>query len=119
MKIDLPLDGTLRDRLRPLSKAIFKSEYALEIFLVMASADRFYASEFAALVPGCQGSFVNETIRRLCGAGLIKPLAKEPGQQRNYYRRVSSPFWDLVTVWARALIDSASHNVAQLPPRGG
>lgn len=104
MNIALPLDGTLRSRLRPLSKAVFKSDYALEIFLAMHSTARFYATGLTTLVPGCQPSYALETMRRLSAAGLIEPLDPEEGQQRKYYRTVASPFWQLVVGWADALL---------------
>jgi hypothetical protein len=93
MNIALPLDRTGRDIIRPVSKALFQSIYALEVMLAIARDERFYQAEVAQAA-GCQPNYAQQMIRRVEAASLIEPLPAEPGQIRRYYRRLPSPLWD-------------------------
>lgn len=117
MKIELPLDGTARERLRGVSKGVFQNKYEFEVVLVIAQRDRFYPSEVAGLA-GCAPNQAGQIIDRLAAADLVEPLEKEPGQARNYFRRRPSSFWDLAFVWAEELLQQPDAGVRALPRRG-
>lgn len=115
MKIELPLDGKSRDRVRPMSRAVFKSDFYLELLAAIAQLDEFYATGLLELVPGATGSFVNGVLKRLADADLIESCGKQPGQLREYYHRHDSVLWDLVVTWLDSLLDDAGA-VAHLTP---
>lgn len=116
--IDLPLDRTAQGRVRPVSRAVFKSDFALELMTAIAQEDRFYSTGLAELAPGCKVNYVSESlVKRLLAAGLIEAAEKPPGQQRDYYRRRPSPLWELVAPWMASLLDEGGSNLARLPQR--
>jgi hypothetical protein len=114
MKIDLPLDGTTRARARELSKAVFKSEYGLEILAAMAARDRFYAGEIVEMVPGLHQSYLSSFIQRLVSSGVLQADAKVDGNRRDYYRPAPSPLWAFVVEWIASLLDQPVVAVTQL-----
>jgi hypothetical protein len=116
MKIPLPLDDSQRPRVRQTSKAVFKSQYALEVMLVIAQEDRFYQSQIAQAV-GCEASYVSEFLKHLAGVGLIESLTSEPGQIRKYYRRVDSPLWGSCVELAADLLPTVHPDVTRLDHR--
>jgi hypothetical protein len=105
MKIQTPLDDSERLRVRPTSKAVFQSHYALEAMLVIAQEDRFYQGQIAKAA-GCEPSYASEFMKRLTGARLIEPLPRAPGQARKYHRRLPSPLW-------QSCLDLAAHLLAE------
>jgi hypothetical protein len=113
MKIELPLDGTARNRLRPASRAVFQSKYAFEGMLLIAQEDRFYPSQVAEMT-GCEPNFAGTFIKRLATAGLVEPLDHQPGQNRKYYRRLPSPIWDFCLRWARELLSEPDAPITRL-----
>lgn len=117
MKIVLPLDGTARSRVRPVSKAVFNGSFALEALLVMAQEESFYAGQLVELTQ-CEGSYASALIRKIQAAGLIEPVPAEPGQARKYFQRCPSPLWALVLEWAKSLLEPPDAEVARLPTRG-
>jgi hypothetical protein len=106
MNIELPLDGASRDRLQPVSRAVFQSKYAFEAVLLIAQEERFYPGQIAD-VCGCQPNYARDFMRRLEAATLIVPLPKEPGQSRHYYRRLESPLWEFCVSWAKQILPPA------------
>jgi len=116
MKIPLPLDDSQRPRVRLTSKAVFKSQYALEVMLVIAQEDRFYQGQIAKDV-GCEPSYVGEFLKHLAAVGLIESLPAEPGQMRKYYRRVPSPLWGSCLELATDLLPTAHPDVTRLTDR--
>lgn len=116
MNIELPLDGPARKRLRPVSRAVFQSMYALEVLVAIAQADRFYQAELAGLA-GCQPNYAGEFMKRLAAGRLIEPVPTEPGQNRIYYRRLPSPLWDLCLRWATVLLAGEEPDVPRLSDR--
>ena len=120
MNIELPLDGKQRALVRPASKALFKSEYALEVYLLIALEPRFYKGQLARLT-GCQPSFASSFIKRLQEERLVEPLSTEEGQQRHYMRKVPGPIWDALVNLALVLLSDSraagGAEVTQLPQR--
>ena len=114
MNIELPLDGNQRERLRPLSKALFQSEYALEACLLLAQEPRFYSAQLAEAT-GCQPSYAGPFLRRLEKAGLVQRLPQEDGQRRRYLQRCPSPIWDMLQHLAKDLLDQPDAAVTRLP----
>jgi DNA-binding MarR family transcriptional regulator len=108
MKIHSLLDDIERTLVRPTSKAVFNSQYALEALVVIAQEKRFYQGLIAKQT-GCEPSYAGEFIKRLEAAHLVESLPKEPGQSRKYYRRLPSPIWQFC-------IDLAAHLLAEAPP---
>lgn len=92
MKISLPLDDSQRALVRPTSKALFGSLYALEAMVSMSQGKAFYQGSVAKDV-GCEASYLSEFMKRLAVVGLIELLDKDPGQVRKYYRQLPSPLW--------------------------
>jgi DNA-binding IscR family transcriptional regulator len=78
MNIELPLDGTAKNQVRPVSKALFHSEYTVEAMLLMLSQERFYGAQVAAAT-GCQPNFASSLLGRLEAAGLVEKLPAEAG----------------------------------------
>jgi|GEM_PF-3562740 len=116
MKIPLPLDDSQRPRVRPTSKAVFKSQYALEVMLVIAQEDSFYQGQIAKDV-GCEPSYVGEFLKHLAAVGLIESLPGEPGQMRKYYRRAPSPLWVSCLELATDLLQTVHPDVTRLNDR--
>src|SRR5437870_3431187 len=116
MKIDLPLDGTARRLIRPVSKAVFNGTFVFEAVLAIAQTDRFYAGQLVELT-GCEGSYASSLIRKFKKAGLVEAVSQEPGQARKYFRRRESPLWPLVLEWGSAILASPEADVARLPSR--
>lgn len=118
MKIALPLDGTSVARVREASALVFKSNYQLEILVLMAQEERFYHGQILAKVPGSGGSFVTGLLNRYAVGGMIDLIPpNEDGQARKYYekRQPEDPFWALVPSWAEFLMaDSWGADVARL-----
>lgn len=115
--IEVPLDGKQRERLRPISKLLFHSDYALEAFVLIAQEDRFYNGELAQKT-GCQPNFASQLVRRLQHGALIEPIPREEGQSRHYFRRTESPVWPLLLEIARATLAEPETEVTQLRPHG-
>jgi DNA-binding MarR family transcriptional regulator len=84
MNLEPPQDGTTQRRLRPISKALFHSDFALEAFILIAQEDRFYKGQVAK-VTGCQPNYAGDFLRRLESHGLIERVPQEEGQTRHYY----------------------------------
>jgi hypothetical protein len=116
MKINLPLDGTARHRVRPTSRALFGSEYALEVLLVMAQYDQFYGGGLATLT-GCEASYASGLLRRFSDVDLIEALRADPGQVRKYFRTLPSPIWTAAVALAAALLEQPEADVARLTSR--
>ncbi len=116
MKIPLPLDDNQRGLVRPASKAIYKSHYALEAMVVMAQEDRFFQGQIAEQA-GCEPSYAGELMKRLEAVGLIEALPKDPGQIRKYYKALPSPLWGASLQLLTHLLDDAPPDVARLPDR--
>ncbi len=116
MNIELPLDGKQRTLVRPLSKALFHSDFALESFLLISREDRFYGGQLAE-VSGCKPNYAGQFLRRLEGEGLVERLPQEPGQVRQYFRRVPSPIWDSLASMVEGLLDQPQSTVTRLPSR--
>ena len=106
MKIDLPLDGLSRQRLRDFSRTVFGSQYALEILLHIAQEDRFYQGGLVEVVPGVKGSFLKGHLERLESQGLIEREPRPAGPSREYFHRLSSPLWPYSLGLASALLTS-------------
>lgn len=116
MNIELPLDGKQRQGLRPLSRALFQSQYALEAYLLIASSERFYKAQLAE-VTGCQPSYATSFLRRLESVQLVERLPTEEGQQRQYLRKAPSPIWDhLVSLADSVLEDDAVGGGGEVTP---
>lgn len=113
--IELPLDGKQRDKLRPLSKLLFHSEYALEAYALIAQRERFYNGELADIA-GCQPNFASQLIKRLKEGGLIRPMDSEEGQSRNYFEKTESALWTLILQLAEATLGEPEAEVTQLRP---
>jgi hypothetical protein len=116
MKIDLPLDRTARAIIQPVSKALFQSIYAIEIMLAIAQTDRFYQAQLAEIA-GAQPNYAQQMMRRLESAGVIEPMASEPGQVRHYYRRLPSPLWGFCADLTLDLLSRSDAQVTHLPTR--
>ena len=116
MNIELPLDRKRRARVRPISKGLFRSEYALEAFLLILQSDRFYGAQIAEAT-GCQPNFAGTLIRRLEAAGLVEAVPPEDGQRRNYYLRRPSPIWDSLMAILSHLLEEPESEITQLPRR--
>lgn len=119
MNIELPLDGKQRNRIRPASKALFHSDYALEAFLVIAQTPRFYKSQISDIT-GCQPSFATSFVNRLEAGHLVEPVPTEEGQRRKYLRKSPSPIWNSMIHLASELLSEEalpSAEVTHLPPR--
>jgi hypothetical protein len=116
MNIDLPLDGTTRDKLRPVSKALYGSDFVLEALLVMAQEPRFFGGQLAAM-SGCEGSYASALLKRFAEVKLIETLPKEPGQSRKYYRTLPSPLWDASVSLAESLLAEPHQGISHLPSR--
>lgn len=118
--LQLPLTDTQRDLVRPTSKAVFQSIYALEFLCLIAQERRFYQSQLAKAA-GCNANHAGQFMKRLTGGGLIAPAGEpEPGQQRHYFQRAESPLWEVVVDLATKLLaaePAAGTNVAQLSRR--
>jgi DNA-binding MarR family transcriptional regulator len=115
--IEPPLDGKQRERLRPLSKLLFRSEYALEAFALIAQKDRFYNGELAETT-GCQPNFASQLIKRLEQGGLIEPIEREEGQSRHYFEKTESALWPLFLEIVRVTLSEPEAEVTQLRPHG-
>jgi DNA-binding MarR family transcriptional regulator len=116
MNIELPLDRTARKQVRPVSKALFHSEYTVEAMLLMLKQDRFYGAQVAELT-GCQPNFASSLLGRLEAAGLVEKLPTESGQLRRYYRRRPSGVWDALQTIIEELLKEPPTDVARLTPR--
>jgi hypothetical protein len=116
MNLELPLDGTTRSKLRPTSKALFRSDFALEAYLLIAGQDRFYKGQLAKAT-GCQANFAGDFLRRLESNRLIERLPQEEGQTRHYYRKLPSPIWTFIKDLAQGILDQPEGTVTQLPSR--
>lgn len=119
MNIELPLDGKQRERVRPLSKTLFQSEYALEAFLLIAGSQRFYKAQLAAIT-GCQPSYASSFLHRLQKDGLVEPAPAEEGQRRQYLKKAPSPIWETLIRLAEELLQENAvedAQVTQLPKR--
>jgi len=116
MNIELPLDGSLRAQVRPVSKALFHSDYSVEAMLLILGRERFYGAEIASAT-GCQPNFASSLLSRLEAAGLVEKLPSEDGQLRRYYRRRPSPIWDALGQIVEELVKEPAAQVAQLTPR--
>lgn len=117
MNIELPLDGNQRSRLRPVSKALFHSEYALEAFLLMVQEPRFFKQQVAN-ASGCAPNFAAAFLKRLEGERLIERISTEEGQRRHYFQKVPSPVWDALLQLAESLLRQPQEaQVARLPRR--
>lgn len=119
MNIELPLDGKQRQRIRPVSKTLFHSEYAVEAFLLIAESQRFYKAQFAELT-GCQPSFASSFLQRLERERLVESAPSEEGQRRQYLQKAPSPIWEALVRLAEDLLseDTAEDaQVTQLPKR--
>jgi hypothetical protein len=116
MNIELPLDGKQRARLRPVSKGLFHSEYALEAFLLILQEPRVYSAQVAG-VTGCQPNFAGSLLRRLETGGLVEALPLEEGQRRHYFRRRPSPIWDPLLEMIGLLLQEPESEVTRLPKR--
>jgi hypothetical protein len=116
MNIELPLDGTARDKLRPVSKALYGSDFVLEALLVMAQEPRFFGGQLATL-SGCEGSYASGLLKRFVEVRLIETLPKEPGQSRKYYRTLPSPLWEASVALAQSLLTEPHAGVSHLPSR--
>jgi DNA-binding MarR family transcriptional regulator len=114
MNIDLPLDGKQRHKLRPVSKVLLHSEYALEAYLLITQEPRFYAGQLAE-VTGCQPSYAGPFVRRLEDAGLVERLPREAGQRRVYLQKLPSPVWEMLHQLAIGLLDEPVADIARLP----
>jgi hypothetical protein len=115
MNIDLPLDGASRERMRPLSRALFNSACAFEALILIAQRERFFPKELADLA-GCHGSYSGQLLRRLEGGGLVKPLPRDPSTRNRFYVRLPSPVWARVLSLADDLLDEPnSGTVTWLP----
>jgi hypothetical protein len=115
--IEPPLDVKDRDKLRPVSKLLFRSEYALEAFALIAQQDRFYNGELAAKT-GCQPNFASQLIKRLEEAQLIEPIEREEGQSRHYFKKAGSGLWPLLLEVVRVTLAEPEAEVTELRPHG-
>jgi len=106
----------LRANVRPVSKALFHSEYAAEAMLLMLREDRFYGAQVAAAT-GCQPAFASSLLARLETAGLIEKLPAKDGQLRRYYRRIPSATWDGIAMVIEDALNEPPAGVARLSPR--
>jgi DNA-binding transcriptional regulator GbsR (MarR family) len=113
MNIELPLDGKQRTQVRPTSKALFHSAYALEAFLLIAQVERFYKAQVAEIT-GCQPSFASSFIKRLEDAALVEPVPAEEGQRRHYLRKAPSPLWGTMIQLTEALLSEEFQASAQV-----
>ncbi len=116
MKITLPLDDSQRALVRPVSKAVFSSLYALEAMASMARGERFYQGQVAKDA-GCEASYLSEFMKRLAVVGLIEPLPHDPGQARKYYRPLAGPLWESVIDLLEHLLSEDGSGVARLSDR--
>jgi hypothetical protein len=116
MKISLPLDDSQRDLVRPTSKALLGSQYALEATISMAQGERFYQGQVAKDA-GCEPSYLSEFMKRLAAVGLIEMIDLDPGQLRKYYRRLPSPLWQFSVDLVDHLLNADASRVAQLSAR--
>jgi hypothetical protein len=107
MKIELPLDGRQRARVRNASDLVFKSTYLLEMLILIAQEERVWHGLFLRSVPGVGPSFVSNVLTRYQQGDLLALLPKEDGQARDYIAKVrdDDPFWTLIVVWAHDLIE--------------
>ena len=118
MNIELPLDGKQRQQIRPISKALFHSEYAFEALLEIAQQPRFFKSQVAEAA-GCQANYAAKFLKRIEDERLIERLPTEDGQRRHYYRKVESPVWGFLLGLAESLLGQAppAAEVTSLPRR--
>ncbi len=117
MNIELPLDRKERSQVRPISKALFHSEFALEAFLEIAQQPRFFKTQVAEAA-GCQANYAAKFLKRLEDERLIERLPTEDGQRRHYYRKVDSPLWaSLLDMVDSLLRQERSAEVTALPRR--
>jgi hypothetical protein len=116
MNIELPLDGKQRSRLRPVSKGLFHSEYALEAFLLILNQKQFFSGQVADAT-GCQPNFAGALVRRLQKAGLVEALPRDPGQRRHYFRRRPSGIWQAIEALIQSVLEEPQGEVTALPNR--
>jgi hypothetical protein len=116
MKIELPLDGRQRSRLRPVSKALFHSDYALEAFLLILNEEQFFSGQVAEVV-GCQANYAGIFVKRLQKAGLVEALPREAGQRRHYFRQRPSAIWRAIEALIESALDEPQAEVTALPSR--
>jgi hypothetical protein len=114
--IDLPLDDSQRDLVRPSSRAVFSGAYALEALAVIAQESRFYQGQIARTT-GCEPSYAGDLMKRLEAVGLIEPLDRDPGQVRKYYRRLPSPLWQFCVDLIAHLLAEPSSGITRLADR--
>lgn len=114
MNIPLPLDDASRAKIRPISKAIFNSEYALEAMAFIAQAPQFYAKEVAEKT-GCERNYAGTLIKQFAAAKTVERVETESGQPRKVYRRVADcPFWELGLAWLAYLLDEPESDIPRL-----
>lgn len=96
MNIELPLDGTDRETLQAASKSLYGNMHVMEAILVIGQARdaRFYQGGVAEAI-GCKSNQANTVLGRLKALGVIEPEERgDPGQSRDYYRRLPSVLWE-------------------------
>jgi hypothetical protein len=107
MNLELPLDGSVRERLRAVSSGVFGAAGAFEVLLELALRDEVYSAGVAELT-GAHESYTSTFLRRLERLELIELAPQSGGMRRKHYRRRDSPLWELVTAWARDIARSAA-----------
>ena len=105
MKIAVPLDGTSRTTLRRASKILYGHMHVMEAILVIGQADDdlFYQAGLADAV-ACNPNQAGRVIDKLTALGFAERVPGDPGQSRDYHRRLPSELWDTTAIMAAEII---------------
>jgi len=115
MNVQLPLDGTARDAVRPASKAVFGHANMLEVMAGIAGGDgRTYQAQLAKLA-SCEPNQVSACTKRLVAGGLLVSEERAEGQTRDYLRRIPSPLWSFAHDLLGQLVEAPNASVQVLP----
>jgi hypothetical protein len=105
MKIDLPLDRTARETLRQASKTLYGHMHVMECILVIGQAEGelFYQAGLAEAV-ACNANQAGRVIDKLTSLGVAERVPRDPGQSRDYHRRLPSVLWETTALQAMELL---------------
>jgi DNA-binding transcriptional ArsR family regulator len=100
------LSDDARAILQNASRELHGSRYRLEIYCYVAQSEgRVYAHGLARTT-GLTDKLVGNELRRLERAGLLEVVAADdPGQKRQYYRRLDSCFWTYLQSFSQELAE--------------
>jgi hypothetical protein len=118
MKVDLPLDGTARETLHEASRVLCGNMHVLEAILAIGQAEneRFYQAGLADAID-CKANQAGTVIDKLLALRVVEPVPREPGQARDYHRRVPSQLWESLATYAAELLATPAQELPNLADR--